>query len=61
MNINFGLFPPIHEAPKSPEGKRLKGPEKSAAKKRMITARAKLALQAWIAENGMRPTQIAAE
>ncbi|MDA4630762.1 FAD-dependent oxidoreductase, partial [Escherichia coli] len=38
MNVNFGLFPPI-EAPKS-EGKRLRGKEKTNAKKRAMSARA---------------------
>jgi methylenetetrahydrofolate--tRNA-(uracil-5-)-methyltransferase len=47
MNVNFGLFPPI-EAPKTgPDGKRLRGPEKSVARKRMLTARAKQAMEAW--------------
>ena len=32
MNVNFGLFPPI-EAPKA-EGKRLRGKDKTIAKKR---------------------------
>lgn len=51
MNVNFGLFPPIDVAPKGPDGKRLKGPEKSAAKKRLITARGKADLATWIAGN----------
>jgi len=38
MNINFGLFPPIEIV--SPDGKRLRGKEKAAAKKQQITARA---------------------
>ena len=29
MNVNFGLFPPLDVAPKSPDGKRLRGPEKA--------------------------------
>lgn len=52
MNINFGLFPAIESAPRSPEGKRLKGTEKAVAKKRMITARAKADLTGWIATLG---------
>ncbi len=48
MNINFGLFPPI-EAPRTDaEGKRLKGTEKTKAKKRAMTQRAKTAFAAWI-------------
>ncbi len=49
MNVNFGLFPPI-EAPKAgPDGKRLRGTEKSIARKRLLTARAKLAMEGWAA------------
>ena len=53
MNINFGLFPAIESASRSPEGKRLKGPEKAAAKRRLITARAKNDLAIWIDNNGL--------
>jgi methylenetetrahydrofolate--tRNA-(uracil-5-)-methyltransferase len=48
MNVNFGLFPPLTEAPKSPEGKRLRGPEKAVLKKKAITARALADLDAWL-------------
>jgi methylenetetrahydrofolate--tRNA-(uracil-5-)-methyltransferase len=62
MNINFGLFPPIHEAPKSSDGKRLRGPDKAIARKRMITARAKADLAGWMALEGLaRPEAAAAE
>ncbi len=47
MNINFGLFAPIEAAVRGPDGKRLRGPEKAAAKKRALTARAKAAMLAW--------------
>jgi methylenetetrahydrofolate--tRNA-(uracil-5-)-methyltransferase len=47
MNVNFGLFPPLAEPVKSEDGKRLRGPEKAAAKKRALTARAKRDLDAW--------------
>jgi methylenetetrahydrofolate--tRNA-(uracil-5-)-methyltransferase len=50
MNINFGLFPPMEFTPKSESGKRLRGPEKSAAKKHAITDRAKHDLTHWLAE-----------
>ena len=50
MNVNFGLFPPLAHAPKSPDGKRLRGPEKAAAKKRAITDRARAALGDWLGE-----------
>lgn len=50
MNVNFGLFPPIAFDKNGENGKRLKGPEKSAARKRALTARAALDLDRWIAE-----------
>ncbi|MGI6852984.1 methylenetetrahydrofolate--tRNA-(uracil(54)-C(5))-methyltransferase (FADH(2)-oxidizing) TrmFO [Mesorhizobium sp. 1B3] len=46
MNINFGLFPAA-EVPKV-EGKRLRGKEKSIAKKKAITARALADCRAWL-------------
>jgi methylenetetrahydrofolate--tRNA-(uracil-5-)-methyltransferase len=57
MNINFGLFPPLTEPVRSPEGKRLRGPEKALLKKQMLTQRAKSALLAWLGEE----TALAAE
>jgi methylenetetrahydrofolate--tRNA-(uracil-5-)-methyltransferase len=52
MNINFGLFPPLAQAPtKSADGKRLRGPEKTIAKKRALTARALSDIDRWIAES----------
>ncbi len=50
MNVNFGLFPPLEAAPKSPDGKRLRGPEKAVAKKRAVTDRARADLEAWLAK-----------
>jgi len=47
MNINFGLFPPIEAAIRGADGKRLRGPDKAAAKKRALTGRAKAAMLAW--------------
>jgi methylenetetrahydrofolate--tRNA-(uracil-5-)-methyltransferase len=48
MNINFGLFPPLAQAPtKGPDGKRLRGTEKSIAKKRALCARALADLAQW--------------
>ncbi len=47
MNVNFGLFPPI-EVPKEP-GKRLRGPEKTLAKKHALTARARADAARWLA------------
>ena len=50
MNVNFGLFPPLDRAPRGPEGKRLRGKEKAAAKKRAITDRARHSLALWLGE-----------
>jgi methylenetetrahydrofolate--tRNA-(uracil-5-)-methyltransferase len=50
MNVNFGLFPPLDRAVKSPDGRRLRGPEKAAAKKRALTDRARDALAEWLGE-----------
>lgn len=49
MNINFGLFPHIEGvATHGPDGKRLKGPAKSLARKQALTARAKAELDGWV-------------
>ncbi|MEH3144204.1 MAG: methylenetetrahydrofolate--tRNA-(uracil(54)-C(5))-methyltransferase (FADH(2)-oxidizing) TrmFO [Methylobacterium frigidaeris] len=50
MNVNFGLFPPLERAPKAPDGRRLRGPEKAQAKKRALTDRARADLAAWLGE-----------
>jgi methylenetetrahydrofolate--tRNA-(uracil-5-)-methyltransferase len=48
MNINFGLFPPLTQAPtRSASGERLRGTAKTLAKKRTISARALTELEAW--------------
>ena len=47
MNINFGLFPPI-ETPKHKDGKRLRGKEKSRAKKQAMAHRALQDLASWL-------------
>jgi methylenetetrahydrofolate--tRNA-(uracil-5-)-methyltransferase len=52
MNINFGLFPPLASAPKSPDGKRLRGSEKALAKKRALTSRALGDFRSWIESCG---------
>ncbi len=49
MNVNFGLFPPLKEAVVSPDGRRLKGPEKGQARKRALADRARRDLAAWLA------------
>ncbi|MFN5408752.1 methylenetetrahydrofolate--tRNA-(uracil(54)-C(5))-methyltransferase (FADH(2)-oxidizing) TrmFO [Bradyrhizobium sp.] len=52
MNINFGLFPPLAVAPtRKPDGSRLKGNEKTVAKKQALSARALADLDGWIAEH----------
>jgi len=50
MNINFGLFPPLAAPPShGADGRKLKGAEKSAARKRALSARALADLDRWIA------------
>ena len=49
MNINFGLFPPIPEPRVDETGRRLKGPERGNARKRLLSARAERDLAAWLA------------
>jgi len=50
MNVNFGLFPPLSRMPaKDADGKRLRGPEKTMARKRALSVRALNDLDAWIA------------
>ena len=48
MNVNFGLFPPLARAPVvSPDGKKLRGPEKAVAKKHALCMRALADLDRW--------------
>jgi methylenetetrahydrofolate--tRNA-(uracil-5-)-methyltransferase len=49
MNVNFGLFPPLAHAPKGENGQRLRGTEKSLAKKRALARRALAELDRWVA------------
>ncbi len=56
MNVNFGLFPPV-EAPKF-EGRRVRGKDKTIAKRQAITARALADCRAWL---GLPAPAIAAE
>ncbi|MDA9464937.1 methylenetetrahydrofolate--tRNA-(uracil(54)-C(5))-methyltransferase (FADH(2)-oxidizing) TrmFO [Bradyrhizobium sp. CCBAU 53415] len=52
MNINFGLFPPLANVPtKKPDGTRLRGNEKTVAKKQAMSARALADLDRWIADH----------
>jgi len=55
MNINFGLFPPLAQAPtKDADGKRLRGTQKTIAKKRALCRRALADLDQWIADGAHR-------
>ncbi len=48
MNVNFGLFPQLTEAPtRRPDGTRFRGVEKSQARKRAMSARALADLDRW--------------
>lgn len=52
MNINFGLFPPLATAPtKKPDGTRLRGNEKTVAKKQAMSALALADIDRWIADH----------
>src|SRR5438552_2569087 len=52
MNINFGLFPPLASLPtKKADGARLRGNEKTVAKKQALSARALADLDRWIADH----------
>jgi methylenetetrahydrofolate--tRNA-(uracil-5-)-methyltransferase len=48
MNVNFGLFPPLGEAPRSDTGRKLRGPEKARANKRAMSLRAERDLEGWL-------------
>ena len=48
MNVNFGLFPPLAHSPsRGADGTRLRGTEKTMAKRRALTARALADLDRW--------------
>ena len=49
MNVNFGLFPPLASAVTGENGTRLRGSEKTQAKRRALSARALVDLEQWIA------------
>ena len=52
MNINFGLFPPLPSPPtRNAEGVRLRGNEKTVARKQALSARALADLDRWIADS----------
>ena len=52
MNVNFGLFPPLAQAPRSADGKRLRGTEKAIARKTALTDRARADMEDWLAGTG---------
>jgi methylenetetrahydrofolate--tRNA-(uracil-5-)-methyltransferase len=52
MNVNFGLFPPLASPPtKKPDGSRLRGSEKTVAKKQAMSARALCDLDRWMSDH----------
>jgi methylenetetrahydrofolate--tRNA-(uracil-5-)-methyltransferase len=57
MNVNFGLFPPIAKPRVDEAGKRLPGPERGAARKRALSARAQQDLAIW-AERARHPAPL---
>ncbi|GAA0770558.1 methylenetetrahydrofolate--tRNA-(uracil(54)-C(5))-methyltransferase (FADH(2)-oxidizing) TrmFO [Roseibium denhamense] len=55
MNVNFGLFPPVDAPTKDETGKRIKGKDKSRAKKLAMTNRAKADFIDWQSKIGQVP------
>jgi methylenetetrahydrofolate--tRNA-(uracil-5-)-methyltransferase len=52
MNVNFGLFPPIDEPRTDADGKRIKGKERGAARKRLMAERALADINKWLRAGG---------
>ncbi|MEO0635972.1 MAG: methylenetetrahydrofolate--tRNA-(uracil(54)-C(5))-methyltransferase (FADH(2)-oxidizing) TrmFO [Pseudomonadota bacterium] len=48
MNVNFGLFPPVDAPNKHPDGKRLRGKEKTVARKQALARRALTDASRWL-------------
>jgi methylenetetrahydrofolate--tRNA-(uracil-5-)-methyltransferase len=48
MNVNFGLFPEIEPPTHGPDGKKLKGVDRTKAKKRAMSERALRDLEEWL-------------
>ena len=48
MNVNFGLFPPIDQPVRDEAGNRLRGTEKTLARKRALSRRALRDFDAWL-------------
>jgi methylenetetrahydrofolate--tRNA-(uracil-5-)-methyltransferase len=57
MNVNFGLFPELETPSHDAEGRKIKGKERGAARKRALSARALADFDRWVAT----PRQAAAE
>jgi methylenetetrahydrofolate--tRNA-(uracil-5-)-methyltransferase len=57
MNVNFGLFPELETPSHDAQGRKIKGKERGAARKRALSARALADLDRWLAA----PRQVAAE
>ncbi|MGE0766197.1 MAG: methylenetetrahydrofolate--tRNA-(uracil(54)-C(5))-methyltransferase (FADH(2)-oxidizing) TrmFO [Hyphomicrobiaceae bacterium] len=53
MNVNFGLFPPIDIPARDPEGRRIKGKDKAAIKRRATAERALDDLASWVGAGSM--------
>jgi methylenetetrahydrofolate--tRNA-(uracil-5-)-methyltransferase len=49
MNVNFGLFPPLDAPSHDADGRKIKGKERGAARKRLLSARALADLDRWLA------------
>jgi methylenetetrahydrofolate--tRNA-(uracil-5-)-methyltransferase len=47
MNVNFGLFPPIDVPELGADGRRIKGKDRAAAKRRATAERALCDLEDW--------------
>ncbi|MEM6665305.1 MAG: methylenetetrahydrofolate--tRNA-(uracil(54)-C(5))-methyltransferase (FADH(2)-oxidizing) TrmFO [Pseudomonadota bacterium] len=60
MTVNFGLFPPM-DVPKPTDGRRLRGKEKTRAKKAAMAARALDAWRDWADQTDMAGVREAAE
>jgi methylenetetrahydrofolate--tRNA-(uracil-5-)-methyltransferase len=57
MNVNFGLFPPLDSPTHDASGRRIKGKDRGAARKRLLSARALADFDRWLAT----PARAAAE
>jgi methylenetetrahydrofolate--tRNA-(uracil-5-)-methyltransferase len=58
MNVNFGLFPPLTQDPlRDQEGRRLRGPAKSVARKQALCARALADLDRWRASPAVQAAE----